>query len=123
MTPVASEVNSSDPGRLTGTAPARGIELSGSQPNGWSLEFDPKQIDEIAPGQQVEVTAKVQPANKAVAGDYMMTVRAKPLDASTKSADFRITVRTATMWGITGVGIIAAAVMVVGLSVMRFGRR
>lgn len=107
----------------TGAAPARGIEMSGSQPNGWALDFTPATIDEIAPGQQVEVTANLHPADKAVAGDYMMTVRAKPADAATKSADYRITVRTTTMWGITGVGIIAAAVMVVGLSVMRFGRR
>jgi uncharacterized membrane protein len=32
-------------------------------------------------------------------------------------------VRTSTMWGIVGVGIIAVAVVIVGLAVMRFGRR
>lgn len=107
----------------TGTAPARGIELTASTPNGWTAEFDPAKIDEVAPGQVIEATANVRPADKSLAGDYMITVRAKPKEGSTKSVDFRMTVRTSTMWGMTGVGLIAAAIVVMGLSVIRFGRR
>lgn len=107
----------------TGTAPARNVELSASSPNGWTVEFDPKQIAELAAGNQVEVTANLEPSNQAVAGDYVVTVRARPEDGSAKSADFRITVRTSTLWGVVGVALIAVAVAVVGLAVMRFGRR
>jgi len=107
----------------TGSAPARNIELSASQPTGWSVEFEPKQIAEIPAGQQVEVTAHVQPARQAVAGDYIVTFRARPEGGASKSAEFRITVLTSTFWGIVGVALIAVAVAVVGLAVMRFGRR
>ena len=48
---------------------------------------------------------------------------AQPQDGAAKTADFRITVMTSTLWGIVGVGLIAVAVVVVGLAVMRFGRR
>lgn len=106
-----------------GSAPVRDIKLTASQPNGWQVEFDPKQVAELGAGKQVEVTANVQPADQAIAGDYVVTVRAQPEDGATKSADFRITVLTSTLWGITGVGLIAIAVVVVGLTVMRFGRR
>ncbi|MFQ5611595.1 MAG: NEW3 domain-containing protein [Anaerolineae bacterium] len=106
-----------------GSAPARGIKMSASQPSGWSVEFEPKEIAQIAPGKQVEVTANIQPADKAVAGDYMITVRARPEDGSSESAEFRITVRTSTLWGVAGVALIAVAVAVVGLAVIRFGRR
>lgn len=106
-----------------GTAPARDITLSSSQPTGWTVEFEPKRIDEIGAGKQVEVTAKIKPADKAVAGDYMVTVRAQPESGANKSADFRITVLTSTLWGVVGVALIAVAVAVVGLAVMRFGRR
>jgi uncharacterized membrane protein len=106
-----------------GTSSARGIQLSSSAPTGWTVKFDPGQIDEIAAGQQVEVTAHIVPADKAIAGDYVVTVSAKPADGISKSADFRITVLTSTLWGIVGIALIAVAVGVVALAVVRFGRR
>ncbi|MGQ9493140.1 MAG: COG1470 family protein [Anaerolineae bacterium] len=109
--------------RNTGSAPARKVELGSSEPSGWSVEFDPAQIEEIPAGQEVEVTAKIRPFEKAVAGDYMLTLRARPEDGSYQSAEFRITVLTSTLWGVVGVALIAVAVGVVTLAVFRFGRR
>lgn len=106
-----------------GTAPARGIQLSASNPTGWNVSFSPQQVAEIPAGQQVEVTANIQPTDKAVAGDYMVTVNAQPADGSSQSADFRITVLTSTLWGIVGIALIAVALGVVALAVVRFGRR
>jgi uncharacterized membrane protein len=107
----------------SGSAPAQNIALTASPPAGWKVEFEPKQIAEIPSGQQVEVTANIQPADQAIAGDYVVTVNAQPQDGPSKSADFRITVLTSTMWGMAGVGLIALAVAVVGVAVSRFGRR
>lgn len=107
----------------TGTAPARDIDLSASPPAGWTVEFEPKNIPEISAGSQLEVTANIQPAEQAVAGDYMVTLRAQPDEGASESAEFRITVLTSTLWGIVGVGFIAVAVIVVALAVLRFGRR
>src|SRR5262249_45677131 len=107
----------------TGSAPARNIKLSASPPSGWSVTFTPEQIPEVPSGQQVDVTANIKPNDQAVAGDYMVSVTAQPDGGSSKSVDFRITVLTSTLWGIIGVALIAVAVVVVGLAVMRFGRR
>ncbi|MCS7285736.1 MAG: NEW3 domain-containing protein [Anaerolineae bacterium] len=107
-----------------GSAPAYGVKLNAYEPSGWSVEFEPSdEIDEIPVGKQVEVTVKVRPSEKAVAGDYMLTLNATPKEGSSASADFRITVLTSTLWGVVGLGIIAVAVLVVALAVMRFGRR
>lgn len=107
----------------TGSASARNIKLSASPPSGWSVTFTPEEVAEVPSGQQVEVTANIKPTDQAVAGDYMVSVSAQPEGGSSKSVDFRITVLTSTLWGIIGVGLIAVAVVVVGLAVMRFGRR
>ena len=107
----------------SGSAPAQGVEMSGTAPSGWTISFDPKVIDEIPAGNQIQVTANLTPADKAVAGDYIVTVNAKPVDGTTKSADFRITVSTSTLWGIAGIALIAIAVGVVAMAVTRFGRR
>lgn len=109
--------------RNTGSAPVRNITLGPSAPSGWEVTFEPEQIAEIPSDGQVEVTANIQPADQAVAGDYMVTINATPQDGPAKSAEFRITVLTSTLWGLVGVAFIAVAVAVVGLAVLRFGRR
>ena len=60
----------------TGTAPAEDIELSGSAPSGWKVTFEPKTIDRIAPNENKEVQALITPTAKAIAGDYVATLRA-----------------------------------------------
>lgn len=107
----------------TGTAPAQGVEMSASAPSGWSISFNPESIEEIPAGEQIEVTANINPSEKAIAGDYMATFRAKPINGVNETAEFRITVKTSTLWGIVGIAVIAIAVSVVAIAVMRFGRR
>ena len=90
-----------DPGRSstnTGTAPAEQIELSGTAPSGWKVEFEPKTIDRIAPNENKEVQALVTPTAKAVAGDYVTTVRAAARGESA-SQTFRVAVATSTHVG------------------------
>ena len=106
----------------TGTAPADDIQLSGSAPSGWKITFDPKAVDRIAPNDNKEVQALITPTEKAIAGDYVTTVRASARGESA-STNFRVTVTTSTMWGIAGIGIIGVALLVMVGAVARFGRR
>ena len=106
----------------TGPAPADEVELSGSAPGGWKITFEPKSIERIAPNETKEVQALITPTEKAIAGDYVTTVRASARGESA-SATFRVTVTTSTMWGIAGVGIIGVALLVMVGAVARFGRR
>lgn len=108
--------------RNLGGAPARNVEFAASEPSGWEVKFTPERVDEIPANGQQEVTASVRPSGKAIAGDYMVNIRANAGDSSS-STDFRITVLTSTLWGITGVALVAIALVVVGLAVSRYGRR
>lgn len=105
-----------------GSAPARAIELSAFEPQGWEVEFEPQRVDVLAPDESVQVTARVTPPAQAIAGDYMVTLRASG-DAGSDESEFRITVRTSTLWGVVGIVVIAVAVLVLALAVMRYGRR
>ena len=91
-------------------------------PSGWKIEFDPKTIDRIAPNENKEVQALVTPTDKAVAGDYVTTVRAAARGESA-SQTFRVAVTTSTLWGIVGVGLIGVALLVMVGAVVWFGRR
>jgi uncharacterized membrane protein len=106
----------------TGSAPAIDIELSASPPSGWKVEFDPERVDVLAPNSTSQVNVKITPSERAIAGDYMVSVRASGGPVS-ESAQFRVTVNTSTIWGMAGLGVIAAAVLVLGMAVMRYGRR
>jgi uncharacterized membrane protein len=105
-----------------GTAAAEDIQISGSAPSGWKIEFDPKTVDRIAPNANKEIQALITPTEKAIAGDYVTSVRAAARGESA-STTFRVTVTTSTMWGIAGVGIIGVALLVMVGAVARFGRR
>ena len=105
-----------------GTAPIEEVEMAGTVPTNWKVEFNPKTIPSLAPNEKKEVQVVVTPAEKAIAGDYVASFRANGRGESA-SADFRITVTTSTLWGIVGVGIIAVALLVLLGAVARFGRR
>jgi len=106
----------------SGTAAADQIELSGTVPPGWKVNFEPKAVDRIAPNENKEVKALVTPADKAVAGDYVASVRAAARGESA-SQTFRVEVTTSTLWGIVGIALIGGALLVMIGSVVWFGRR
>lgn len=105
-----------------GSKAATGVKVSADAPSGWKVESDPGTVEAIEPNGKQEVSIHVTPSGKAVAGDYMMTVRASG-DGVSESADFRVTVETSTLWGATGLGVIAIALLVMAFGVRKYGRR
>jgi uncharacterized membrane protein len=106
----------------SGSAPAKAIRFSASAPSGWKVSFSPDQLPGLDTDGHQPVQVEVTPSEKAIAGDYMITVRANG-EGTSADADFRTTVTTSTVWGIAGLGIIALAVVVLALAVTRYGRR
>lgn len=106
----------------TGTAPARGISLSATPPGGWKVTFDPKDLPEIPAGETVKANALVTPNAKSIAGDYVISIRASG-EGISEQASYRLTVLTSTLWGVTGIAVIGAALLVLVGAVGRFGRR
>ncbi len=106
----------------TGTAPAQNVKMTASSPSGWKVDFDPATIDTIAPNDTQDVNVSIMPSDKAIAGDFVVSVSANG-DGASDNASFRVTVLTSTMWGIAGLGIIGAAVVALAFAVTRYGRR
>ncbi len=106
----------------SGTAPATDVKLNATAPNGWKVEFEPKAVPTIDAGQDVELSIDMTPPDNAIAGDYMVALSASGAGAY-QSTSYRVTVLTSTLWGIAGLGIIGAAVIVLAAAVTRYGRR
>ena len=106
-----------------GSAPAKNLSFSAFEPSGWEVKFEPERLEVLEPGKEAEVTARIKPSSKAVAGDYMVTLRVSGDEGVSESLDYRATVVTSTLWGLVGVALVAVAVLVLGFAVNRFGRR
>ena len=106
-----------------GSEAARDVEFSATAPEGWKTSFDPRELPELDAGKSQSIKVTLTPAARAIAGDYQTTIRAGSAGGLSESANFRITVLTSTVWGAVGIGVIAAALLVVVFAVARFGRR
>ncbi|MGD0352464.1 MAG: NEW3 domain-containing protein [Dehalococcoidia bacterium] len=110
----------------TGTADLEKIGFSSktSAPSGWSITFDPKEIDILSVGDTRDVQVDIKPAKKSISGDYMVTISAQPQAKNAfGSFDLRVTVLTPTIWGWVGVAIVVLVIAGLAYMFMRLGRR
>ena len=82
----------------SGTAPAEQIELSGTAPTGWKVNFEPKTVDRIAPNETKEVQAMVTPARQG-RRRRLRHHRARRGRGESASQSFRVAVTTSTHLG------------------------
>lgn len=106
----------------TGNSDLTNVNLTSSAPTGWTVRFANETIDIIEAGATVETTMYITPGEDAMSGDYATTVTARNSDAN-DSVDFRITVKTETIWGLTGIGVIVLLAVVIGIVMRKYGRR
>lgn len=123
-----ADITSGSEGSLTlvvenrGSSDLENITLSGSAPPNWTLSFSPEQIDRLPAGQSREVTATLRPPERAIAGDYAVTLRANAREASASSS-IRVTVHTPTTWGWVGAGVVVAVLLGLLGTFRAYGRR
>ena len=98
------------------------ISLSSTEPEGWQVSFDKDKIESMEAGEKIEIDVTINPPEKTIAGDYMLTFRASS-ENSNSSIDLRATVETPTIWGIVGIGIIVVVIIGVAVIFARLGRR
>lgn len=105
-----------------GTSPLTGLNLTATQPSDWQVTFETPTLDAVAAGQTATVVAHIQPSGDAIAGDYVVTIRAGN-DEANQSMDIRVTVDTSPLWGAIGIILVLAAVGGLYLVFQRYGRR
>lgn len=106
-----------------GSGAVENIKFSPTNPEGWSMKFTPEDIEILEPFSEQVVEVNIIPAAKAVAGDYMVSLRASGKQITAGEMNIRVTVETPTIWG--WVGVVIILIVVIGLVVifMRFSRR
>lgn len=106
----------------TGSSDLQGVKLSSWQPDGWKVRFDKEIIDIIPTGESAEVKAYITSDDQAISGDYVVEITADTPEA-TSSAEFRVMVKTSTMWGLVGLTVILLLAMGLYWIFNTYGRR
>ena len=105
-----------------GSANIENISLTSSEPEGWKITFDTDEIEVLEAGEDIEIDANISPADKAIAGDYIVNFSANS-DNAEDDIELRITVETPTIWGIIGIAVIVIVIVGVAFIFARLGRR
>ena len=106
----------------SGNVDLQNINLTSSAPDGWTVEFAESSVDVLEAGATREVTVYVTPSEEAISGDYVLVLTATGSETS-DSAEFRVSVKTETVWGVVGVLLILAAVGGLAWVFRKYGRR
>jgi len=99
------------------------ITLSSSKPEEWAVDFSLDKVDSLAAGDYQTIDVNIKPPPKAIAGDYLLTLKASGSQASASDISIRVTVKTPTVWGWVGVIIVVAVIAGLLVTFRRFSRR
>ncbi len=106
----------------TGNVDLSDLTLSSDLPTNWEVSFEESEIETLEAGESVEVTAYITPSENAMTGDYMATLTVSNDEVSSE-AQFRVSVKTRTVWGVFAVVIIIVLVGGLGFIIKKYGRR
>ena len=98
------------------------LQLSSSASTDWNVRFDETTIDVLEAGAAKEITAYVQPSEDAIIGDYVTAITVEN-DQASSEADFRVSVKNHTSWGIAAIAVIVVLCAGLGLIIRKYGRR
>ncbi|MDO5550686.1 MAG: NEW3 domain-containing protein [Lachnospiraceae bacterium] len=108
----------------TGNVDLENVSLNSTAPSGWTVTYDTEDniIESIPAGTTTEVIAHVKPSSDAITGDYVTSFSVKTNEVS-DNAEFRVSVKTSTVWGIVAVLLILCTAGGLGYVFKKYGRR
>jgi uncharacterized membrane protein len=105
------------------TAAVDKVNFSSTKPEGWTITFEPKELESLAALDSKTLEVNIKPPPETVAGDYVITLQASGTQTVAPEIQVRVTVETPTIWGWVGVAIIFIVIIGLVFVFMRFSRR
>jgi|SRR5690625_3869364 len=105
-----------------GTADLLDVALSATTPPNWDVSFNQETVPTLIAGEETTVKATVTVPDDAIAGDYVTGFTASTPEVSS-DANFRMSVKTSTLWGFVAVAIIVVVIGGLYAIFRKYGRR
>lgn len=106
----------------SGNIDLENVTLTSSAPQDWDVSFEESSVALLEAGASKDIKAYITPSENALTGDYITYITAGTSDQSA-TAQFRITVKTQTAWGIFAILIIVVVLAGLWYMVKKYGRR
>lgn len=108
--------------RNTGSTDLENIKLASTRPSNWEVTFEQADDISIPAGESKTVTATIKASNKAIAGDYVVGIRAANAEVE-QSLSLRMSVKTPVLWGWLGIAIVVVVALAIIYLFRKYGRR
>ena len=105
-----------------GSAQLSDINFFAGKPEGWQVTFSSERMDTLDPQEPREINLEITAPDKAIPGDYSLTIAASSMLAS-DDVELRVTVLATTVWGWVGLAIVVVVLAALGGVLVRLGRR
>jgi uncharacterized membrane protein len=99
------------------------LYLEAELPEDWEATITPVQLNSLSPRASTTFTVVTETPSDAVAGDYLLTVKAVSDQLESEEIDLRLTAKASTSWGVIGLGVAVAAIAGAAYMFRRFKRR
>lgn len=106
----------------TGSSDLEGIRLTSTRPSNWEVTFEQTDDIVIPAGESKTITATIKASDKAIAGDYVVGLRAGNSQVE-KSISMRMSVKTPVLWGWLGIFIVLVVIGAIFYLFRKYGRR
>lgn len=106
----------------TGNVDLTNLNLTSSAPTDWEVTFGESTIETLEAGATKEITATIKPCEDAITGDYVTTLSISNSETSS-SAEFRVSVKTSTTWGVAAVAVLILLACGLSFIFKKYGRR
>lgn len=107
----------------SGSAAVNNITFSSDKPEDWTIRFTPEKVDNLVAGNSQTVDVNIKPPSKAIAGDYLITIKVSGKQTTAQDMQVRVTVETPTVWGWVGVIIVVGVIVGLVFTFRAFSRR
>lgn len=108
----------------TGNVDLENVSINSTAPGNWVVTYNVEDniIKSLPAGGIAEVIAHVKPGSDVITGDYVLSFDVSSEEASS-AADFRVSVKTKTIWGVVAILIILGTAGGLGYVFRKYGRR
>ncbi|MBN2336376.1 carboxypeptidase regulatory-like domain-containing protein [Candidatus Bathyarchaeota archaeon] len=99
------------------------LYLEATLPSDWEATITPVQVNSLSPRESTTFTVVTETPSDAVAGDYLLTMKATSDQLDSDEIDLRVTAKASTSWGLIGLGVAAVAIVGAVFAFRKFKRR
>ena len=106
-----------------GTEEMKNIGFEAIYPEGWDVVFQPGGVAALKPGETQNILVNVRPPKETIAGDYVVNLSSLSVEYEPLPLNLRVAVVATSIWRWVTIGVVAVAIIGLGILFWRISKR